>query len=116
VSVLGCFGDLCPGSFDALVRDVARRRVEQGHGVAVGLGASHLVLHHGYVPGTSPAASWVRRSSAFWREFLSGKAPGVSVHLENMLELDPELIADVVDAIGHPNRLAWSAWFFAVRY
>lgn len=103
VSVHGCFGDLCPGSFDALVRRVARQRIEQSYGVALSLGASHLVLHHGYAPHTSPPAGWIKRSTAFWRDFLDGKNANTMVHLENMLELDPELISDVVGSIGRAN-------------
>jgi sugar phosphate isomerase/epimerase len=103
VSVHGCFGDLCPGSFDSLVRQVARLRIEQSYAVAVSLGATHLVLHHGYAPHTSPPAGWIKRSTEFWREFLAGKNAGIMVHLENMLELDPALISDVVHSIGRDN-------------
>jgi sugar phosphate isomerase/epimerase len=45
----GCFGDLCPGSFDPLVRSVARNRFDLSYSVAKRLGANHLVLHLGYV-------------------------------------------------------------------
>jgi len=103
VSVHGCFGDLCPGSFDALVRDIARQRFKQSYRVAATLGAQHLVLHHGYVPHTSPFPGWIRRSTEFWHEFLAGKDPNLRIHLENMLELDPELISDVVRSIDRPN-------------
>ena len=103
VSVHGCFGDLCPGSFDSLVRQVARQRIEQSYAVAVNLGASHLVLHHGYAPHTSPPAGWIKRSTEFWRNFLDGKSASIRVHLENMLELDPDLISDVVQSIGRDN-------------
>lgn len=103
VSVHGCFGDLCPGSFDALVRQVARQRIEQSYGVAVALGASHLALHHGYAPHTSPAAGWIKRSTQFWHDFLDGKDAGTTIHLENMLELDPGLISDVVRSVGRAN-------------
>lgn len=103
VSVHGCFSDLCPGSFDALVRQVARQRIEQSYGVAVGLAAGHLVLHHGYVPHTSSPAGWIKRSAEFWRDFLDDKNADMMVHLENMLELDPELISDVVRSIGRAN-------------
>ena len=103
VSVHGCFGDLCPGSFDALIRQVARQRIEQSYAVAICLGASHLVLHHGYAPHTSPPAGWIKRSTQFWRDFLDGKDTATMIHLENMLELDPELISDVVHSIDRAN-------------
>ena len=97
----GPFGDLCPGSFDPMVRDVARTRFEQAYSVAQQLGAEHIVLHHGYVPGTSGHSNWLKRSAAFWHDFILGKE-GVRVHVENMLEHDPELLADVIDAVDSP--------------
>jgi sugar phosphate isomerase/epimerase len=103
LSVHGPFGDLCPGSFDPMVRDLARRRFERARDVALQLNAHHLVLHHGYVPHTSPPSGWLSRSTAFWRAFLDGIPGGIAVHLENLLELDTELIAAVVDAIDRRN-------------
>lgn len=103
VAVHGCFGDLCPGSFDALVRDVTRERFEQSYRVAAALGARHLILHHGYVPHTSPPQGWIRRSVQFWQDYLADKDPRMQVHLENLLEWDPDLISAVVKAIDCPN-------------
>jgi sugar phosphate isomerase/epimerase len=103
LSVHGPFGDLCPGSFDPRVRDLARSRFEQARDIAVRLNAQHLVLHHCYVPHTTPPSGWLPRSTEFWCAFLDGVPPGISVHLENLLELDTELIAAVIDAIDRPN-------------
>ncbi len=103
LSLHGCFGDLCPGSFDPLVRSITRQRIEQSYLVAASLGAQHLVLHHGYVPHTSAYAGWLKRSVEFWQDYLQGKQPALCVHLENLLELDPGLIADVVRGIQRPN-------------
>lgn len=98
----GCFGDLCPGSFDRMVREVARNRFELSHDIARRLGAQHLILHHGYVPHTSPPATWLKRCTKFWQDFLADKNGGIRFHIENMLELDPGLLADLIDAIGRP--------------
>lgn len=97
----GCFGDLCPGSFDPLVREVARLRFEQSYDFAKRLNAGHLVLHHGYVPHTSPPDRWLVRCSAFWKDFLKRRGGDIRIHLENLLELDPGLLAEVIDAIGN---------------
>ncbi len=99
----GPFGDLCPGSFDPMVRDVARRRFEQAYRVVLELDASHVVLHHGYVPATSGREGWIRRSAAFWKDFLEDKSVNVRFHLENVLEWEPTLVAEVVKAIDRPN-------------
>ena len=62
-SLHGPFADLCPGSIDSMVRDVAKNRCEMALEFAQELDATHLVLHHGYVPGTSGFDGWLFRSS-----------------------------------------------------
>jgi sugar phosphate isomerase/epimerase len=103
VAVHGAFGDLIPGSFDHLVSDVARQRIEQSYKVAVTLGAGHLILHHGFIPHTSKPAGWVKRSAQFWQDFLAGKDPNIKVHLENVLELDPKVLHDTVRTVNRSN-------------
>jgi sugar phosphate isomerase/epimerase len=98
-SLHGCFGDLNPGSFDAMVRDVAMNRFELSYSNASQIGVNHLVLHHGYVPHTSPPDRWLQRSIAFWRCFLENKDDAIRIHVENMLELEPRQLADFVDGL-----------------
>ena len=98
----GCFGDLCPGSFDSMVRDVARNRFELSYDVARRMRAQHLILHHGYVPHTSPPGSWLKRCAAFWKDFLADKDGSIGIHIENLLDQEPALLADLIDAIGRP--------------
>lgn len=106
LAIHGPFGDLCPGSFDAMIRDATRQRFELGATVAARLAAQHVVFHHGYVPGTSPPANWLRRCSAFWKAFLADKPASTHFHMENMVEHGPELLRDVIDAIEAPNVTA----------
>lgn len=89
-----------------MVRDVARFRFEQALTVAGKLEINHIVLHHGYVPGTSLHERWVARSSRFWKELLQDKADTIRIHLENLFEKGPELIAEVIDAIADPRITA----------
>jgi sugar phosphate isomerase/epimerase len=98
----GPFGDLCPGSFDAMLRDVARNRFEFAFSISRQLGASYIILHHGYVPGTSFPDRWLTRSTAFWTEFLQDKS-NAHFYIENMLERDPDLLSELVAAVDSPN-------------
>lgn len=102
-SLHGPFGDLCPGSFDAMVREVARHRFELASHIAGQLGVSHVVFHHGYVPGTSSPSGWLSRATTFWMDFLEKRSSQVAFHLENMLEHDPALLSDVIAAVARPN-------------
>lgn len=99
-SIHGCFGDLNPGSFDPMVRGVAKNRFELSLNTAYQLQVSHLVLHLGYVPCTSPVGLWLKRCTGFWQDFLKGRPKGISYHVENMLELEPALLADFIDALS----------------
>ena len=96
----GPFGDLCPGSFDVMVRDLAKYRYHEAARIASQLGAKHLILHHGYVPHTSRPANWLDRCTRFWTEFLQETPDDLAVHLENHLELDATLLSDLIDAVG----------------
>jgi sugar phosphate isomerase/epimerase len=102
-SLHGPFGDLCPGSFDSMVRDVARHRFEMGYDIAVQLDITHIVLHHGYIPGTSSPAGWLSRSTCFWNDFLDSKSVKMKFHIENMIESDPYLLLDVIKSINKKN-------------
>jgi len=99
----GPFGDLCPGSFDALVRELARHRFDGAVAAARALAAGDLILHHGYVPGTSHPPNWVRRSTVFWSTFLQAHPGPLRLHLENLLERDPAMLIDIVDAVRDPR-------------
>lgn len=99
----GPFGDLCPGSFDIMVRDLARYRFEQAARIADELGATHLILHHGYTPGTSDRKNWILRCTSFWRQFVKDRPTGMRVYLENHLERDPSMLADLIDAVDDPR-------------
>jgi len=98
-SLHGPFGDLCPGSFDVMVRDLARYRYFAAVPVAKRLGVSHMVLHHSYVPHTSLPSLWVKRCIRFWREILRETPESISIHLENFLELDHTMMADLIEAV-----------------
>jgi sugar phosphate isomerase/epimerase len=99
----GPFADLCPGSIDEMVREVARNRFNLAVQIAQKLNSTHIILHHGYVPGTSHPSGWLSRSTVFWRAFLDAVPKSIQIHLENLLEFDPELISEVVSSINRPN-------------
>ncbi|MFH2050529.1 MAG: sugar phosphate isomerase/epimerase family protein [bacterium] len=103
VSMHGPFGDLCPGSFDPMVREVARKRFEQAYDIAVKLNVKHIVLHHGYVPNTSQPKYWIKRLAQFWQDFLDSREREFYYHIENHQEYDHEIIGDVVDVVNRSN-------------
>ncbi len=95
----GPFGDLSPGSFDSMVRDLAMYRFEEAAAIAERLRADHMVLHLGYRPYTGPQAPTIKRSIAFWKQFLEPRSRDFHLHLENVHEPEPEILAEVIDAV-----------------
>ena len=86
-----------------MIREVTRHRFELACRFARELECPDIILHHGYVPGTSAPRNWLRRCVAFWHDFLDGKEPSVRYHVENMLEWDGVLLAEVIDTINDPR-------------
>ncbi len=103
LSIHGPFADLSPGSYDPLVRQLARTRFDQVVGIANELSIGRMILHHGYVPKTSQYELWKTRCTAFFRDFLVDKPDTFHIHLENLHELDPALMSDVVAAVDDPR-------------
>jgi sugar phosphate isomerase/epimerase len=103
IAMHGPFGDLNTGSFDPLVRETARQRIQQGYDIASPLGAKHIVYHHGRVPRTNPEESWIKNSVRFWDTFMEQVPLDVHVYLENMLEEGPSVLCGILDQINRPN-------------
>jgi sugar phosphate isomerase/epimerase len=99
----GAFYDLRPGSYDPLVREVARKRILQSLEVARELNICDVVFHHGYVPNTSNPEEWTRRSVEFWKGILEQTPERIRLHLENVFEDTPEVIKRLVDRIKSPR-------------
>ena len=96
----GPFGDLNCGSYDPMIRDVSRERMLLGYQTACKLEATHIIFHHGYVPRTSPPKNWIPRFVQFWKNFLDEKPENVYFHLENMLEMSPDIMIETIDTIS----------------
>jgi len=103
----GPFTDLVPASRDPLVRHVTRTRFQQGYDLARTLGASHYILHSGYIPKTYPREVWLQNSLDFWLGFLADK-PGVDmIHIENVYEDDYSTLQELVDRVNQELQGEW---------
>jgi sugar phosphate isomerase/epimerase len=99
----GSFKDLNCGSLDPLIREVSRERMFLGYQTACQLGATHIIFHHGYVPHTSLPKDWIPRFVQFWKSFLIDKSESIYFHLENMLELSPDILIETLEKISDPR-------------
>ena len=99
-SMHGPFADLCFGSYDRLIKEATRNRFEYAYDISQKLGCKHIILHHGYVPGTSYLPNWIKRGKIFWNEFLENKSEDTVFHIENLLEHTPEIISELVSTVN----------------
>lgn len=97
------FVHLYPGSPDKLVRDAAQIRVQEAAVVALELGASDVVAHHGFVPGACSSGPWIEQSIAFWHRVLASVSALFRIHLENVVERTPAEMLAVIEGVADPR-------------
>lgn len=98
------FNELHPAAIDPLAKDLARRRMEQAYTACKDLGISKMVVHSGYVPHIY-FKSWHQEQSAkFWTEFMADKPDSFQLCIENVLEDEPQMMADMMKEIRSRSK------------
>ena len=67
VSFHGYYIDLVPHSYDPLIRETSQSRFRESYENADAVGATHLVMHHGFVPQTMFRDDWIARMATIWK-------------------------------------------------
>ena len=102
----GPFWGLDAGSQDAGARDTAREMFDLGCATAKQVGATAVVFHLGYVPGSNPYSEWLARFALTWSAFRMGKREDVQIFLENTLEDEPHSLLDALTTIDDGSTFA----------
>lgn len=99
----GPFNELHPAAIDPEALALAKKRIDQAYDICTLLGVRKLVLHSGYMPFVY-FKSWHRdRSAEFWREFMEGKPQDFTLCIENVLEDEPYMMAELMEALEAKN-------------
>lgn len=85
------------------VRETTMEMFNFAYDIAKELGCTEVIVHNGYIPGTSWYAGWVNRSVEFWREFFADKDDSITMCIENQFESDSELMKMEIDAVNDPR-------------
>lgn len=101
--VHGPFNELCPAAIDPQARELTRRRYAQALLAARQLGTGRLVLHSGYIPLIYFPEWFVEQSVQFWQDFLRDKPEDTRILLENVLEDEPAMTAEIVARVNDPR-------------
>lgn len=99
----GPFNELFPCAIDPQARELAARRYRQAARMADGLGAKKLVFHGGYLPHVYYSCWYVEQSVLFWKDFLKETADNAVLCIENVLESDPQWMADIAAGVNDPR-------------
>lgn len=88
------------------VRDTTMNMFNFAYSIAKDLGCTEMIVHNGYIPGTSWYSGWVNRAVTFWQEFFADKDDSITICIENQFENDSELIKMEIDAVNDPRLKA----------
>lgn len=102
LSVHGPFLDLCPASFDSLIKDATMKRFESSYWMAKEIGAERIIFHTCFNKMVYFKSSWEYNSKIFWKEFLCNKDDSIKIHIENEYDSDYEHIVNLIDGVNHP--------------
>jgi len=106
----GPFLDMSSGTPDPLIRDVVKRRMLHTIDIASQLSVRTIVFHANYIASIrndTYRREWLAYEIDFWGPMAERAAQsGVTLTLENMWEFDPNIIADVLRGLHHPNLKA----------
>ncbi len=94
--------ELYPGSPDKNIREETFACFQRIYKVASHLDAAHIIFHHNYDPSMCSEPEWLGNSCAFWQKYLEENSSGIKIHLENILDKNPELLSELVRRIGSP--------------
>lgn len=96
------FNELHPAAIDDGVKQIAYKRYEDIYRIARSYGINNMVVHSGYLPFVYIRSWHVKQSADFWQEYTADK-PKLHIYIENVLEEEPDIMAEVIDAIANPN-------------
>lgn len=99
----GPFNELFPCAIDPKARTLALERYLQGMALARQYGADKYILHGGFHPYIYYPVWYVEQSIAFWQAFVPQIPEGMTVCLENVLEPEPEMLLQIVEAVNSPR-------------
>lgn len=94
------FQDLNLGTSGESLRDNTMKMFNYAYKIAKELGCTEIVVHNGYIPGTSFVDRWVERAADFWKEFFQDKDDSITICIENQFESTSEILIKEIDLVN----------------
>lgn len=99
----GPYTEIFPAAIDYQARKLAQKRLNQAYQVARSLNINRMVVHSGWVPFIYFKDWQSEKSALFWNKFMEGKSQDFRIYIENVLEDEPSMLADMMHRIGDPR-------------
>ena len=114
--VHGPFTEICPAAIDYRARRMAADRLEEAYEVCRALGVSRMIVNNGWMPFIYFKEWQVEKGAMFWEAFMADKPVDFNICIENVLEDEPFMLADMMSRIkdsrigicldtGHANAM-----------
>lgn len=97
------FNELYPAAIDPRARALAMERLQRAADLAVHYGVKKMVVHSGYVPLVYFKEWHEDRSVEFWEELMAGREDGLQITVENVMDDEPYMMAQMMERIKNPN-------------
>ena len=95
----GPFTEIHPAAIDYRARDLAMVRIEEAYEVCEALGIKKMVVHTGWIPFIYFKEWQAQKGADFWQKFMKDKPDDFSICVENVLDDEPYMLADMMHRI-----------------
>ena len=103
VIVHGPFTEIIPAAIDVRARDFAKKRLEEAYEVCREIGAEAMVVHTGWIPFMYFKEWQAEKAAVFWQDFMKEKPEDFRIFVENVLDDEPYMLADMMKQIADPR-------------
>ncbi len=97
------FNELFPSAIDPMARQLSMDRFQQAAALALDFGIKKMVVHSGYVPFVYFKQWHIPRSIEFWTEFMADKPADFEIAIENVLDDEPDMLAEIAKGANDPR-------------
>ena len=99
----GPFTEIIPAAIDGRARDFAKKRLEEAYQVCYEAGAEAMIVHTGWIPFMYFKEWQAEKAAIFWQDFMKDKPEDFRIYIENVLDDEPYMLADMMKQISDPR-------------
>ena len=99
----GPFTEIYPAAIDPRAREFGRKRLDQAFEAARSLNIHNMVVHNGWLPFIYFKEWQAEKGSEFWMDYIEDKPADFRIYVENVLEDEPYMMADMMKKIDDPR-------------